>query len=191
MPGIPHNLAELLDYLDETRAQLLQTLDAVNPSFAALKPRGGAWSVTEIVEHLARVEAGAARLVERSLEWAGANGVSGPPPERSFMDGLDSFDLIERADKRTAPEIVMPIDGAPLEASVRSLRESRERLRNAMLSGADLDLSNVTRKHAAIGEIDMYQWTLFVAQHEERHRRQIERTLAEVTELAAESAPIV
>jgi hypothetical protein len=37
----------------------------------------------------------------------------------------------------------------------------------------------------------MYQWALFVAQHEERHRRQMERTLADVTERAAECAPIV
>jgi hypothetical protein len=60
-----------------------------------------------------------------------------------------------------------------------------------IVENADVDLSAIKRPHPVLHDLDMYQWALFVAQHEERHRRQMERTLAQVTELAAECAPIV
>ena len=64
-------------------------------------------------------------------------------------------------------------------------------MKQIILDNADIDLSAIKRPHPVLQDIDMYQWALFVPQHEERHRKQMERTIAEVTERAAECAPIV
>lgn len=99
--------------------------------------------------------------------------------------------MIESETRRIAPEIVAPGDDIPIEVSLEALIQARTRLRAALSGSNDIDLSLVKRSHQAIGELDMYQWALFVAQHEERHRRQIDRIMEEVTGRAAESAPIV
>ncbi len=191
MTVIQPPLAELLAYLAETRSRLVETATQINPAFASIRPRSAAWSAAQNLDHLARVESGVARLVEKSVVWARSNGVGPSQSGESLMSSLDGFSLIEPPKPAIAPEIVAPADDASIEGSLESLRQSRERLLSALNSSADLDLAGVTRPLLAYGELNMYQWGLFVAQHEERHRRQIDRTMEEVTGRAAESAPIV
>lgn len=191
MPEVRKRLAELLSYLDDTRAGLVAAATGVNTAFAAVRPRSGAWSAAENLAHLAAVENGVARLVEKSVDWARSHGVGPGESEESIMSSLDAFQLAVPVTKMTAPEMVAPSGNERIEESLESLEMSRARLRSALIGGADLDLCAVTRPHRVLGEINIYQWALFVGQHEERHRKQIERTLREVTELAAECAPIV
>ena len=181
-------LGELLAYMDETRGHLMETVANINPSFASIRPRDGAWSAAENLAHLAKVEAGVAGLIEKSVAWARANEVGPPQSQSSVFTG---FDGVKLPDKLEAPEMVRPDEDIPIEISVDSLQRSRERIREALLSSSDLDLSSVKRPHRVLGELDMYKWVEFVAQHEERHRKQIDRTMREVTERAAECAPIV
>lgn len=184
-------LAELLAYLAETRSRLIETSMQINPAFASIRPRGDVWSAAENLDHLAKVEGGIARMVEKSTEWARSRGLRPPESDESVMSSLDSFSVIEPPKPALAPEMVLPAEDAAIEASLESLRRSRERLLAALHSSADLDLSTVTRPLLDRGDLNMYQWALFVAQHEERHRRQIDRTMEEVTGRAAECAPIV
>jgi hypothetical protein len=188
---VNQNLDEVLSYMDSTREALLATTARVNRTFASIRPRQGEWSVADILTHLAMVEGGVARLVAKSVDWARSNGVGAAQPVDSVLTSLDTFQLTDRSHKRTAPAMVTPEITKSVDESLAALKESREQLRQALLAGADLDLSIVKRPHPVAGEINLYQWALFVAQHEERHRRQIEHTLAEVTELASECAPIV
>jgi|SRR5687768_5027767 len=191
MAEVRPRIAELLSFIDDARARLLETATQINPSFAAISPRDGAWSAAETLSHLAKVEEGVSWMVERSVQWARTNGIGPDPSDESLLGRLDSFTITDSPKKRIAPETVAPEGNVPIEQSLASLEASRRRLTEALIAGSDLDLSVVKRPHQAVGELDMYQWTLFVALHEERHRRQIERTVAEVTERAAECAPIV
>jgi hypothetical protein len=182
---------ELLGYLDETRARLQDTIAEINPALIAIKPDGDAWSAELIVEHLAKVEEGLAAMIERSVQWARANGVGPASPVQSVLSRLDKFRIIDAVATLSAPETVAPGGSLPVDQSLARLRASREKLRAALVSGSDLDLTGVKRPHRAMGDLDMLQWALFVAHHEERHRRQIERTIVEVTKRCAECAPIV
>jgi hypothetical protein len=182
--------AELLSYLDETRARLVKTAADINPTFAAMKPRDNTWTVEQNMSHLAIVEEGVARLLAKSVAWARETGVGPSTPDDSMMTSLDKFGIADATFKRESPSGVAP-DDRPIADSLASLALSRARLKETLLDGENLDLTQVTRPHPAMGDIDLYQWVLFIGQHEERHRRQIERTLTELTELAAECAPIV
>jgi hypothetical protein len=184
-------IEQLLGYLDDTRARLLETVAEINPALIAIKPDGEKWSAALIVEHLAKVEEGIAAMIERSVQWARANGVGPASPVQSVLSRLDKFGIIETETTLTAPETVAPAGNFPIDQSLARLRASREKLRAALVSGNALDLTEVKRPHRAMGELDMLQWALFVGQHEERHRRQIERTIVEVTKRCAECAPIV
>jgi hypothetical protein len=181
--------ADLIMYLDSTRERLVETVSAINPLFAAMKPRD-VWSAEENLAHLAKVEGGVAKLVAKWIDWGKANGVGPETSEESIMSSLDQFGIADAMFKRESPSGVAPV-AQPIADSLASLTASRVRLKEALLGGDGLDLTQLKQAHPAMGDIDLYQWILFVAQHEERHRKQIERTLNEATELAAECAPIV
>jgi hypothetical protein len=107
------------------------------------------------------------------------------------MQSLDRWRLPEPEMKVIAPARITPDASKSVDESLASLDGSRQRLRGLLLDNCEVDLTAIKRPHPLLRELDMYQWALFVAQHEERHRRQMERTLADVTERAAECAPIV
>jgi uncharacterized damage-inducible protein DinB len=184
-------LAELLSYMDSTRERLLETVRNLNPSFAGVRPRGEEWSAADNLAHLAMVEERIARLVEEGVQWAKDNAVGPEASDESIMSSLDKYSLAEVVEKRKSPASFTPTEEKPVEESVDALLGWRARLKAALVSSQGFDLTNVTKPHPVAGAMSMYQWGLFVAQHEERHRKQIERTMDEVTELCAESAPIV
>ncbi len=184
-------LAELISYMDETRNRLFATVKSIDPGVAGIRPRGDVWSVEDNMAHLVVVEDGVSRLIAKSVEWARSNGVGDETSDESIMSSLDEYGLAEGTYKLQAPSRVEPPPGKSVEESVAALNASRESMKDALLRGDGLDLCEVKRPHPVIGEINLYQWGLFVAQHEERHRRQIEKTADAVTELAAESLPIV
>ena len=191
MTELPRRIAELFEYMDGVRARLFQTAGSITPAMAGIRPTEGAWSVAEILAHLAKVESGVAPMIEKSVAWARSHGVGPVAGDTSVLSSLDQFRIADSPEKRAAPDIVLPAADIPIDESLASLRQSRERLKKALASGADLDLTQVKRPHRVVGDVDMYQWALFVAQHEERHRAQIERTIGDVTERCAECAPIV
>lgn len=191
MTELPRRIVELISYLDQTRARLMETVDAINPSLASIRPRAGTWSAAEVMAHLAKVESGVAQMLEKSVAWARSHGVGPAATDASVLSSLDEYQVSEPLTRLTAPEMVAPGEDTTIEESITSLRASRQRLKGALVDGADLELTQVKRPHRVLGEIDMLQWVLFVAQHEERHRLQIDRTMAEVTERCAECAPIV
>jgi len=177
--------------MDETRNRLVETVHGINPGFACVRPHDDTWSAEDNMEHLVIVEDGVSRLIERSIEWARANGIGEETADESIMASLDRYALVDGTFKMKAPARVAPPGDKSIQESLTALTDSRARMKAALLSGDGLDLCEVKRPHPVAGEINLYQWALFVAQHEERHRKQIVRTLDEVTELAAESAPIV
>jgi hypothetical protein len=177
--------------MDQTRAALVSAAREMNPSLAQIRPRADVWSAADNLAHLALVEENVVRLMSKSIEDARAGGVGPDISDASFMQSLDRWRLPEPEMKVIAPARITPDASKSVDESLASLDGSRQRLRGLLLDNCEVDLTAIKRPHPLLRELDMYQWALFVAQHEERHRRQMERTLADVTERAAECAPIV
>jgi hypothetical protein len=188
---IPAKLKELFSYMDETRAALVACARNMNPSFARIRPRDDVWSAADNLAHLALVEQFVVEMIGKSIEKARAEGVGPDQSDESFMNSLDRWRVPDPLMKVIAPARITPDNSKSVEESLRSLELSRERLRAVLRGNAEIDLGAVKRPHPLLRDLDMYQWALFVAQHEDRHRKQMERALAETTERAAECAPIV
>ena len=170
-------LAELVDYLAEERRALLAAVEAVPESRRDVRPSAEAWSVAEILDHLHRVESGSTRLLAKRVARARAAGI---PPETatdSVLRSLDASGLLD-GPPRKAPEMVLPSPDARAAESLAALQASRDDLLRLLADVDGLDLTRVTAAHAALGEINAYQWTLFIAEHERRHTRQIEALAA-------------
>ena len=191
MTEMRRKIAELFEYMDATRESLLACARDMNQSFAMIRPRDGEWSAAENLAHLALVESNVAMLMEKTIGAACEKGIGPDTSEESFMNSIDRWRVHDPITRISAPPRIIPDADKTVAESVASLEQSREKLKKVILENSGLDLRAITRPHPVLGELDMYQWALFVAQHEERHRKQMERALAEVTERAAECAPIV
>jgi hypothetical protein len=191
MPEMRPKVKELFEYMDMTRAALFDLARAVNPSLAVIRPTSGEWSAAENLAHLALVEQTIVKVVSKAIAEAREAGIGTDPSDDSVIHSLDHFRVQEPVTKLTAPERIRPDGSKSVSESLADLEASRAALKKVIADNSDIALTEIVRPHPALKDLNMYQWALFVAQHEERHRRQMERTLDEVTERAAECAPIV
>ena len=171
-------LAELIEYAGRQRAELLSAVEDVPASGRELKVEVSAWSVAEILEHLYRVETGIARLLKRSVERARADGVPLEHDDSSLLTSLDAFRLPDRSYAVAAPEPVLPRGELTAAAALAALAESRRALTDAAYAATGLALGTIAFPHPLMGSLTLYQWILFVGQHELRHAGQI-RSISE------------
>lgn len=183
-------IAELVSFIDVEREGVEEALEAVPPQWRERRQSPEAWTAAEVIDHLARVESGVARVVARRSAKAREAGVGAETSETSVLDRLD-HDQISGTRKLMAPEIVRPAPGVGAVEAITALREAREALRASLEAADGLALGEIFQAHAALGELDLYQWVLFVGLHERRHARQL-RAIAEWSRAAeaGESPPV-
>lgn len=175
-------LAEAMNYVEERRKELLQSFAGIPGDRLCRRATAEGWSVAEILEHLRMVEAGVARLITKRVGQAREAGLG---EERSTESVLPSFDRHSaRLDNvvMEAPATVHPRPNIDINEAVEGLESSREALRAAAVSANGLSIGEIKHTHPILGELDLYQWLIFVGQHEGRHKRQIERTLNSIPE---------
>jgi uncharacterized damage-inducible protein DinB len=174
-PARPANprVVELVDYIVRQRSVLLAAVSAVPKAQRDICVTPDAWSVAGVLEHLHRVETGIARLLVRSVERARASGVGAESEVGSLLGSLDSFGLSQRDRRMEAPGPVLPRGEFNASQALMALAASRNALLAAVREGDGLALSEITFPHPLLGPLNLYQWVLFVGQHEARHAGQI------------------
>jgi hypothetical protein len=167
-------LAELVDYAETQRAALLAAIELVPVPKREERPDPDCWSVAEVLEHLHRVERGIARLAAQGIERARSQGIEPERSEESMLGSLDAFQLARRNPKITTPEAVAPRGSYTATQSMVGLTESRQALLSTLGLADGLALGQITFPHPVFGVLSLYQWVLFVGQHEARHAVQIQ-----------------
>lgn len=167
-------IAELLDYAQAQRVALFEALSLIPESERDRRCNAETWSAAEVLEHLHLVESGIARLLTRSLERARAAGLEPENQVGSVLATLDGLRLTDGSRRMSAPESVMPRGELTAAEGVVALTESRQVLLAALLEADGLALGQVTRVHPTLGPLNLYQWVLFVGQHEARHAGQLQ-----------------
>ncbi|MCA1817861.1 MAG: DinB family protein [Acidobacteria bacterium] len=170
---IYNSVADIFAANEDVRRRLVARVEGLGEARA--NASAGGWSVAQIVEHLSRTERGVARTLEKILsEAAGGDGDA----TRAFAPfSLDDYVERSRERKFEAPEFIRP-RGLALTESLARLRESRAQLESLRPRFESADYSRQFA-HPAFGMLNVGQWLAFVGMHEERHLRQIERTLGE------------
>ncbi|CAN5913487.1 DinB family protein [soil metagenome] len=174
-------LTELLDYLDVTRASVLGAASMVPRERWGVRPAPDRWSVAEICWHLQRVESGVAKLIRKRASEARAAGHPEEPADSPLRGTRDRFGLVDRTRRLEAPSSVAPPESLPAGDAQRLLEESRTMLRAAIAEADGLALGLIMHPHPVVGEINLYDWILFVGLHEQRHLQQIGEVAAAST----------
>jgi hypothetical protein len=137
------------------------------------RPAPERWSVAEVVEHLALVEARIAGALAEPLARAAAGEV-GPELETTpVVPTLDVTGLLDRTRPLVASGASQPREGVDLEAAWAKLDEQREGVRRAVMAAEGRAIGEMKMPHPRIGEIDLYQWLVFLGAHESRHTAQV------------------
>lgn len=172
-------LAEIVRYVDERRADLESAATRLPYEQWAEHPSPNSWSIAQVFDHLHLSESGIARLVAKRIARAKEAGLGAEISTESVMGALDFFPVVD-GPKRQAPDIVVPRAEARAPEVHDALRRSRAELHAALRDGDGLALGEVTATHPALGVINLYQWVLFIGQHEARHTRQVEQIVRDL-----------
>jgi hypothetical protein len=173
-------LAEVMDYVEEKRKELLASFADARTDRLQRHPAPDRWSVAEIVEHLRLVESGVARLVSKRAAQSKAAGAEEEKCSESVMSSFDRHRSALSAAAVQAPATVRPRGDVDMAEALTGLESSRQALREAAASASNVALGQIRHPHPILGDLDLYQWLIFVGDHEDHHTRQIKRTLQSI-----------
>jgi DinB superfamily len=164
----------VIEHADRARAELFAAVDAIPEPLREARPTLEQWSAAEVLEHLARVEKGIAKLV--ALKVGEMQAMADAPRESPEMVPVDltKFTQFEdRATKREAPERVRPSGEISAEAARAAMVETRGIMLDQLHAADGLALSQAIHQHPFLGALDLYEWVYFVGGHELRHVQQV------------------
>lgn len=173
-------LAELVDHLDVQRTAVLEAAALLPHDKWRVRPDLAGWSVADVITHLHRVERGVAKLIAKRASEARQQGHPSESDDSCVLGALDGRQVVDRSRRLQAPVQVQPVDVPDAATALAMLEESRVALRAALAQADGLALGTIRHPHPLLGELDLYQWILFVGQHEARHRTQITEVAAAV-----------
>jgi hypothetical protein len=166
----------LLLYLAASRERLLETVDGLTKRQQRFRPTQGRWSVADCVEHVSIVEKGVLKNIQAVV-------LAPPRPPVQLCATVKDYTVLASVPNRSQ-RCISPPEAAPgrrwtdFAHLLRRFEAARERsLRFAAVTQSDLRGRCFAHPH--FGELDCYQWLLFVAAHSERHARQAEEVIAD------------
>lgn len=158
-----------LQVLDQSGTRVLSLLQRLSLEQLLYRPQPDGWSVAENVEHLIVTERRLVRVLEKL--------VLGPADFRTRCSMTDEEVLRKigtAANKVQAPSQALPTLRWPAETLSHEFATAR-RATGDFASATTADLRRYFIRHFLFGEIDGYQWLLFIGAHTERHSAQAER----------------
>jgi hypothetical protein len=163
---------ELIAYLDRERADLDRAIASVPPDRHTQRPSPDAYSVAEVVNHLAITDGRIAALLTKVTGEATGHGAAPDSETSPILPGIKVSHILDRTTKIRNPRG----DPAP-DCNVRDGLVALDAARNslkALLRQPHLpNLSGVTAPHPAFGPLTGYEWVAFMAAHTHRHADQI------------------
>lgn len=161
----------LVALLDHERANLMAQFERVPVARRTERPGEGEWSAVEIVEHVARVEAGVAKMIAKGGEMpltatATEMAVARMTPERIAA-------VRTRGVKLSAPERVRPAGALTSGMVMEQLAGAQAGLRAAFAAADPAVLDGVVFPHPFIGPLTLRAWAVLVAHHDARHAEQM------------------
>lgn len=164
---------ELLQHLDTQHRRMHAAVDGVPRAERGRKPTPTAWSVAEVLEHLAIVERRIDRLFQSKLAEARAKGIGQERDQSPIVGTIDMDRVLDRGRKITASEAALPTGKLSADDAWAALDEARAALCRTVRECDGLALGEVIHPHPVLGPINLYQWIAFVGGHEARHAAQV------------------
>ena len=173
-------ISEMIDALDRGRADLEKAAMAVPADRQNTKPAAEAWSVAEVVNHVALTDGRITAMLTKLTGEARANGATRDLETGPILPTIDVRRVLDRTTKIRNPR-GDPAAGCNVPDGFAALDAARNNLK-ALLNQSDLpSLGGVSAPHPAFGPMTGYEWVAFMAAHTHRHADQIREIAAQLS----------
>ena len=165
--------AEVLGYFAAQREVLRRAAAAVPLEYHTRRPAAERWSIAQVLVHVAIVERRIIKILGWKLEAARASGLG---PELESGPVVLTFPLervARRGEQIEAMPSVLPPDDADSTAAWTALSREQESLQALLATFDGLALGQVSAPNPVLGELNVYEWVIFLGAHEARHASQI------------------
>lgn len=165
----------VLEQLRASHQRLLNAVHGLSAEQWTFRPAEDCWSVADCVEHIIVLERMVFNFVQKNLD--------GPEPaERPALLEKDEkvLRLVPSRTRRVkGPPEVMPAGRWPqTDQLIREFNLTRDHS-IGFATETTADLRSRCFPHPFLGDLDCYQWLLFMGTHCERHVRQLEEVKAD------------
>jgi hypothetical protein len=165
-----------MSYLHATRKQFLDATAGLSEAQWRYKQAPERWSVAEVAEHIALTEDFLFGIIQDRVLKQPATPEK--KEERRKNDSRIAPLMTDRSQRAQAPERLQPAGKWPnRDAVAEAFKERRDRT-IAFIRDTQTDLRAHATRSQVFGELDAYQWILYIAAHSERHIQQIEEVKA-------------
>ena len=164
----------LLLYLAASRERLLNTVNGLTKEQTRFRAARDRWSVADCVEHVTIVEKAVLKKIQSMVLSQHQPEPTATTPDDAILSGVSN-----RSPRCTAPAEALPRRRwTEVGELLRQFEAARERsLRFVAVTQSDLRAYFFA--HPQFGELDCYQWLLFLGAHAERHARQADDVVAD------------
>ncbi len=160
-------ISKATEHLVSTRDGLLSAVRDLSDEQWNFRPEPDAWSIAEILEHLAVIEQRVHGIIARMPEADAAE----PDSNNSKVEAIILAQVPNRSSKFKAPPFICPSGQCSPEESLALFLKRRAQTIELLNEAPALRGRVVI--HPVLGPWDGYQWILGVAAHCARHTKQI------------------
>jgi hypothetical protein len=166
----------VLEQFAASEAHLLRLIDGLTPEQLAFRGAPDRWSIGETVEHVVVVENAILRTISQRIEQPSTRTER---PNPAAMDAALWKHTANRTRRVQAPERARPTGKFTVAVeAVESVRTTRGRTVE-FVQTSEGDLRGHVFPHIVFGDLDLYQWLIFLSLHGSRHAEQIEEIRAD------------
>ncbi|MEN8152833.1 MAG: DinB family protein [Acidobacteriota bacterium] len=172
------NLKEIIDYIEDVRGMLLDTINNCDSEKFVKKEDPGRWSVMENVNHLHLSEIQINSIFAKLVDKAEQRGFAPDKSNKSWLNSLDEYSINEVKEKINAPSFAVPVENKNRDELNGLLVASRIELLSIVEKLSQYDMTKLEFPHPMTrGRMNLYQWLVFLGKHEERHIKQIKELI--------------
>ncbi len=164
----------------KVRAKLEQTVENLTDEQLNFRVDENWWTIREVVEHIAIVESGVAKicggLLQKSVEENIANDGSANISLEFLQKAAAAAN--RRETKLQAPDRVKPSGTLTIAESFAKMKENGEILNQIRTGLETVNTQNAKFPHPYFGDMSATEWLFLVGGHDGRHLDQIEEILS-------------
>lgn len=167
-------IAEIYAANSEIRDRFKETVNGLTEQQIESVPETGKWNVRQIVEHVAIVNEGMAKICSKLLSKAAAH--SNPSDgSAKISDGFGSALEAVRDERLQAPEMVHPVHNFSIAFSMETLDRCEAIFAELRPRFETIDAVEPKFPHPLFGDLSAHEWLILSGAHEMRHLRQIRK----------------
>lgn len=160
----------LIAHLEMTERWLLDEVSRLSPAQLAFKPAPDAWSIMQVVDHLAVVGPIYWQDLQTAMQGSPSTVIKSNTDDDILWYGIDRTNR-----ERAIPSEVPKGELRDVRQGLDAIRKQHAQLRQYIRTTSDDLRSRIVKRQGS----DAYQWALLISTHEQRHILQIREIKAD------------